>query len=92
MTTPKQELREKIEKTFVMSCSNHEYQNDGKEWCELHTPTLTEEIQTLITQTVNEVLGRIEAESVQEFPMSSGENIAFVPLSAIQAIRKEWGK
>ena len=75
MTTSKLELREKID-SIVWGGMNRERQVNA--------------LEALITQTVNEVLGRIEAESVQEFPMSSGENIAFVPLSVIQAARKEY--
>ena len=43
-----------------------------------------------INAEIAKVLDRLETECIEELPMSSGDNIAFIRLSAIQAIRKEY--
>lgn len=98
----KQELREKIaELTHMQGCQSYTHgHNDGTagkeanfDWFEKYEEDVADEILQLFTDTVkaevNKALDELIESSIEEIPMSSGDNIPFVRVSAIEQVRKE---
>lgn len=49
-----------------------------------------DKLEEYINSEVLSVLDELESKSTQEFPMSSGDNVPFVPLSAIQKLKEKY--
>lgn len=90
-TTPntKQELREKLSR--VRSLSNFP---DKSVFKSATVEAWSAEIEELLTDTVkaevNKSLDELIKSSTEEIPMSSGDNIPFVRVSAIEQVRKDF--
>ena len=88
----KEELETQIKDIYARACKNNEYfGKDG--WYELHTPTLTNEINDLINQALREQLEEIEKQTVtvlpETYPTGERKSIEATPLSVIKQLKEK---